>query len=170
MRSPEIANSRHRMQSRSTIATISCPRKFALSLTSAIISPSTITLSITASMKRPKSDTIPRSRAILPSSQSVSAAAMNSQNAALFAHGASEYISPTTANISGTRERVRILGKFIRARDARKHAGVARNASAEQIRRTFKGSLAAAMAPPERRPSAPTIRTARRAGRLAWAG
>ncbi len=57
-------------------------------------------------MKRPKDDTSPRARAIMPSNQSVSAAAMNSQKAIVAAHGKSRFISQTMMNIAGMRETV----------------------------------------------------------------
>src|SRR5882672_5779425 len=66
----------------------------------------TITLSITASMNRPNEDTSPRARAIIPSNQSVSAAAMKSQKAMVAAHSKSWFISQTIANMAGTRETV----------------------------------------------------------------
>jgi hypothetical protein len=71
----------------------------------------TITLSITASMNRPNADTWFARRASMPSNQSVSAEAMNSQKAHVAAHGQSEYIRATTTNIIGTRETVSTLGR-----------------------------------------------------------
>src|SRR5581483_4912365 len=118
--------------------------KLPASFTSAIIRPMTITLSMTASMNRPKDDTTPRSRAILPSSQSVSAAAMYSQNAIVAAQANSAYINATTMNISGTREIVSRLGRFMRAEAPRNHSARRRRQARNSSRASRSHLLASA--------------------------
>jgi hypothetical protein len=79
-------------------------------------------------MNRPKDDTSPRARAIMPSNQSVSAAAMKSQNATVAAQPEfrSTFISQTMMNIAGTREMVIQLARvkrMDRSRNTRRTLG-----------------------------------------------
>ncbi len=65
-------------------------------------------------MNFPKSDTMLRSRASLPSSQSVIAATRKRTNARVAAQGQLPNISPTMTKVSGMRTNVSELGRFIR--------------------------------------------------------
>ena len=73
-------------------------------------------------MNRPNDDTSPRARAIMPSNQSVNAAAMKSQNALVGAQGVPRSINQTMANIAGTRETVSQLARVNASQTVEPHA------------------------------------------------